>query len=195
MFSTTKCGVIPAKNKIWTFIGASSASTGATLTFPATTRANDLVLILGTYSNTGSAPSGYTIIAPGSSLNYYRVSPGGESTVASPNAGGYFIVVIFRPNTGIPVLTASLTTTNSATSVVLNSTPTQTVVVQVGSSSSAGTWSATLQSASTVHVNKTSSPAGLFATAIQTTGTSTDSISISNSSASWRNTWATFTIL
>lgn len=97
--------------KRWEFVGAGAVSTGASANFPSTAQPGDLAVWCGSVTSSGTPPSGWTLLAAGSTLQAYKVCAGGESSAAWAATSGAraAMILLFRPVGGSAVLHASAT--------------------------------------------------------------------------------------
>lgn len=122
--------------------------------------AGDLAVWCGSVSFTGAPPSGWTLLASGSTLQGYKVCSGGE-TSASWGSGYYStnaVILLFRPVGGSAALYASATDGPPANrSMSAGAVPS--LIVAIGDKLSARTWSPTLPGSWNVVQNVTTAPA------------------------------------
>lgn len=196
MDSLSRALLMCSGGQSWQYVGVSSEQTGATINFPSTAQAGDLAVVAGSSGSPGSTPSGWTIIASGSTFQYFKVCAGGESSVTSPESSGHFAVVLFRPRGGTPTLSASSMTQafgsggiQPASDLSLTSLPS--LAVLIGSALTA-TWAASLPAGAVTVINRGSSSAFYVAYLILDSGVSTGPIQIYSTITGFRNTFGVF---
>lgn len=94
----------------WQYMGNSGVASGTPVVFPVTTQANDLAIIVGSFTTSVGAPTGFTSWDGNQSSSnvWYRVCGAGETSATHNfNVGGSYCM-IFRPkNGGVPTLTGA----------------------------------------------------------------------------------------
>ena len=149
--------------KRWEFVGAGAVSTTATANFPSTAQAGDLAVWCGSVTSSGAPPTGWTLIAAGSTLQGYKVCAGGETSASWGSRSGTTkaIILLFRPVGGSAVLHASATD-SPATARTMAAGDSPSLIVAIGNGAGGGgifSWNTTLPGAwNTVH-ESTDSPA------------------------------------
>lgn len=135
-----------ASNRDWTYVGASSVSTSGTINFPATAQAGDLAVWCGSNYIGGSPPSGWTLIASGSSLQAYKICAGGETSASWVGPlDTKAQILLFRPVGGAASLHDGKTD-KPAANRSMSAGASKSVVVAIGSAANyiTGGWSPTL---------------------------------------------------
>ncbi len=172
-----------ASNRDWTYVGASSVSTSGTISFPATAQAGDLAVWCGSYSVGGSPPSGWTLIASGSSLQAYKICAGGETSASwvSPYTTKAQIL-LFRPVGGAASLHDGKTDSPVANRS-MSAGASKSVVVAIGNytGSIPGGWSPTLPGSWSNTANSYSGPALYVSWRFMAPGESTGTMNIGGS--------------
>ena len=97
--------------KRWEFVGAGAVATGASANFPSTAQAGDLAVWCSSVTSIGAPPTGWSLIAAGSTLQGYKVCAGGETSASWGSRSGstVAIILLFRPVGGSAVLHTSAT--------------------------------------------------------------------------------------
>lgn len=142
----------------YTLVGSTPFDASSSVAFPQAAAAGDLAVLCATASNVGSAPSGFTAVAAGASLNYYKVCAGGETSTPTPYSSSTGILLLFRPTTGTTALQSGATDSPAA-SRTFSAASGQGVAVAIGSINDSAAWSATLPGTWNVERNTTSIPA------------------------------------
>ena len=143
--------------KRWEFVGAGAVSTGASANFPSTAQAGDLAVWCGSVTSSGAPPSGWPLLAAGSTLQGYKVCAGGETSASWGSRSGstVAIILLFRPVGGSAVLHTSATD-SPATARTMAAGDSPSLIVAIGNASSGfiggSDWDVTLPGAwNTVH--------------------------------------------
>ena len=151
-------------NRSWEFVGAGAMSFAGTADFPSTAQAGDLAVWCGSVTSSGAPPSGWTLIAAGSTLQGYKVCAGGETSASWGSRSGTTraIILLFRPVGGSAVLHASATD-SPATARTMAAGGSPSLIVAIGNAAGdfvgTSSWDTTLPGAwNTVH-ESTASPA------------------------------------
>lgn len=148
-----------AKGMRWEFVGAGALSTTTTVNFPATAQAGDLAVFCASVSSSGSPPSGWTLLASGSTLQGYLVCAGGETSATwSPFTTSNACILLFRPVGGAAALYASATDSPPANRT-MSAGAAPSLIVAIGNYTSSKTWSPTLPGSWNVVQNVTAAPA------------------------------------
>lgn len=148
-----------AKGMRWEFVGAGTLSTTATVNFPATAQAGDLAVFCGSVDYSGSPPSGWTLLASGSTLQGYLVCSGGETSATwSRSFVSNACILLFRPVGGAAALYASATDGPTANRT-MSAGASPSLIVAIGNTNSTATWSPTLPGSWNVVQNVTTAPA------------------------------------
>lgn len=146
--------------KRWEFVGAGAVSTTTTANFPSTAQAGDLAVWCGSVGTSGTPPSGWTLIASGSTLQAYKVCAGGESSAywQSTVGGSRAAVLLFRPVGGGAALTEGATDAPAVfRAMTAGSTPS--LIVAIGNATSGAIWEPDLPGAWNNEINVTGQPA------------------------------------
>ena len=148
-----------AKGMRWEFVGAGALSTTTTVSLPATAQAGDLAVFCASVNSSGSPPSGWTLLASGSTLQGYLVCAGGETSATwtrytTSNA----CILLFRPVGGAAALYDSATDSPVANRT-MSAGAAPSLIVAIGNHSSNKTWSPTLPGSWDVVQNVTTAPA------------------------------------
>ena len=174
--------------KRWEFVGAGAVSTGASANFPSTAQAGDLAVWCGSVGSSGAPPSGWTLIAAGSTLQAYKVCAGGETSASWGSYSGTTraIILLFRPVGGSAVLHASATD-SPATARTMAAGDSPSLIVAIGNATGGiigpSSWDTTLPGAwNTVH-DSTASPAFHTSWRTMEAGESTGSMRLTTASA------------
>lgn len=151
------------KGTRWEYVGAGALASGTgtvTVNFPATAQAGDLAVFCGSVSISGSPPSGWTLIASGSSLQAYKVCAGGETstTFTSDTLTGVGQILLFRPSGGAASLYDGKTNSPTADRT-MSAGASPSLIVAIGNYTGAVTWSPTLPGSWSVVQNRSTTPA------------------------------------
>ena len=183
--------------KRWEFVGAGAVSTGASANFPSTAQPGDLAVWCGSVTSSGAPPSGWTLLAAGSTLQGYKVCAGGETSASWGSRSGTTaaIILLFRPVGGSAVLHASATD-SPATVRTMAAGDSPSLIVAIGNATGSivgpPSWDTTLPGAwNTVH-DSTDSPAFHTTWRTMEAGESTGSMRLTTAGA--RQTFGIFGI-
>lgn len=148
-----------AKGMRWEFVGAGALSTTTTVSFPSTAQAGDLAVFCASVSSSGGPPSGWTLLASGSTLQGYLVCAGGETSATwSRSSTSNACILLFRPVGGSAGLYNGQTDGPAANrSMSAGAAPS--LIVAIGNAPVAWTWSPTLPGSWNVVQNVTTAPA------------------------------------
>ncbi len=148
-----------AKGMRWEFVGAGTLSTSSTVNFPATAQAGDLAVFCASVNSSGSPPSGWTLLASGSTLQGYLVCAGGETSATwSRYVTSNACILLFRPVGGSAALSGGQTDSPVANrSMSAGAAPS--LIVAIGNYTGALTWSPTLPGSWNVVQSVTTAPA------------------------------------
>lgn len=157
-FAVRPIGLV--KGQRYEFVGAGALSTTTTVNFPATAQAGDLAVFCASVdSYYGSPPSGWTLLASGSTLQAYKVCAGGETSATwSRSFTSNACILLFRPVGGAATLYASATDGPTANRT-MSAGASPSVIVAIGSTTGTATWSPTLPGSWNVVQNVTTGPA------------------------------------
>lgn len=146
--------------KRWEFVGAGAVTTSGTAAFPSTAQPGDLAVWCGSVTTSGTLPSGWTLIAAGSSLQAYKVCAGGETSASWQSVTGTSraAILLFRPLGGAATLTAGATDSPMA-SRTMTASDVPALIVAIGNLTTTGTWSPTLPGAWYNPINLSTEPA------------------------------------
>jgi len=147
------------KGARWEFVGAGARSTTTTVSFPSTAQAGDLAVFCASVDSFGSPPSGWTLLASGSTLQAYKVCAGGETSATwSRSFTSNACILLFRPVGGSAALSGGQTDSPAANrSMSAGAVPS--LIVAIGNATGALTWSPTLPGSWNVVQNVTTTPA------------------------------------
>lgn len=166
------------KGMRWEYVGAGALASGTdtvTVNFPTTAQAGDLAVFCGSVKYSGSRPSGWTLIASGSTQQAYKVCAGGETstTFTSNILSGVGQILLFRPSGGAASLYDGQTDNPTANrSMSAGASPS--VIVAIGNNTgSVASWSPTLPGSWSVVQNRSTSPALYVAWRLMEPGEST----------------------
>lgn len=177
----------------YTLLGSTLFDASSSVAFPQAAAAGDLAVLCATAVAAGGAPSGFTAVAAGSSLNYYKVCAGGETSTPTPYSSSTGVLLLFRPTTGTTALQSGATDSPAA-SRTFSAASGPGVAVAIGSITSPATWSATLPGTWNVERNVTSGPAIYVAWRQVAAGDVLSGMLVDNSSGNERHTiglWTT----
>lgn len=133
-------------------VGITAYQQAATLTFPSVAQAGDLALLAAASTVVGYAPPGWSAVASGSSLVYYRICTGGEASVARPSSSGGGVVALFRPVSGA-IFRVSGTTQSPVVTTQLDGTASPGLLIAAGNSLSSAVLEAPAGMA-VLHINE-----------------------------------------
>ena len=177
--------------KRWEFVGAGAVSTTSTANFPSTAQAGDLAVWCGSVTSSGAPPSGWTLLASGSTLQGYKVCAGGETSASwdSPLGMTRAIILLFRPVGGAATLYASATDDPTANrSMSAGASPS--LIAAIGNTSSTATWSPTLPGSWSVVQNIGTIPAFYVAWRLMDAGESTGTMNLGGSPRQTFGIWS-----
>ena len=175
-FAVRPIGLV--KGQRYEFVGAGALSTTTTVNFPSAAQAGDLAVFCASVSSSGSPPSGWTLLASGSTLQGYLVCSGGETSATwTRSITSNACILLFRPVGGAATLYASATDGPIANrSMSAGASPS--VIVAIGNQASANTWSPTLPGSWTVEQNVATAPALYVAWRLMEPGESTGTMNL-----------------
>lgn len=178
-----------AKGMRWEFVGAGALSTTTTVNLPATAQAGDLAVFCTSVSVSGSPPSGFTLIASGSTLQAYKACAGGETSATYSRVGdSNACILLFRSVGGSGPLHDGQTDSPAANrSMSAGSGPS--VIVAIGNYTSALTWSPTLPDSWDVVQNVTTGPALYVAWRLMEPSESTGTMNLGGSGRQTFGIW------
>ncbi len=162
-----------AKGTRWEFVGAGALSTTTTVNFPATAQAGDLAVFCASVTSSGSPPSGWTLLASGSTLQAYKVCAGGETSATwTRSITSNACILLFRPVGGAAALYVSATDSPVANRT-MSAGASPSLIVAIGNTINTATWSPTLPGSWSVVQNRSTSPALYVAWRLMDAGEST----------------------
>lgn len=196
-FAVRNIGWVSGKR--WEFVAISAVQTAAgNLSLPATVLAGDVAIVAGSDVVAGSAPSGFTIIAGGSSLAYYRICSGGETTAGRPTAAGHFYTLLYRPVGGSASFHAGATDWPAANRSMTVPSDKLCLVVGIGNIGGEVVWSAPTMPETLVTRGAFSNPGASVAAQVSDSllplGTGSTGTMKLNASTAPRQTFGIFTL-
>ena len=179
-FAVRPIGLV--KGARWEFIGAGTLSTSSTVNFPTTAQAGDLAVFCASATNSGSPPSGWTLLASGSALQGYLVCSGGETSATwSRYNESNACILLFRPAGGSASLYDSKTD-NPTANRTMSAGAAPSLIVAIGNYTSSKTWSPTLPGSWSVEQNIGTAPAFYVAWRLMDAGESTGTMNLGGAS-------------
>ncbi len=186
-FAVRPIGLV--KGVRWEFIGAGTLSTSSTVNFPTTAQAGDLAVFCASVDYSGSPPSGWTLLASGSTLQEYNVCAGGETSATwTQSFKSHACILLFRPVGGSASLYDSKTDSPPANRT-MSAGAAPSLIVAIGNYSLFKTWSPTLPGSWTVQENVTTSPALYVAWRLMEPGESTGTMNLGGSGRQTFGIW------
>ena len=166
------------KGARWEFIGAGTLSTSSTVNFPATAQAGDLAVFCASVTSSGSPPSGWTLLASGSTLQGYLVCAGGETSATwTRSITSNACILLFRPVGGAATLYAGATDSPVANRT-MSAGASPSLIVAIGNIISTATWSPTLPGSWSMAQNIGTAPAFYVAWRLMDAGESTGTMNL-----------------
>ena len=189
-FAVRPIGLV--KGARWDFVGAGTLSTSSTVNFPATAQAGDLAVFCASVSRSDGPPSGWTLLASGSTLQGYLVCAGGETsatwTRSSPSNA---CILLFRPVGGAATLYASATENPTANrSMSAGASPSLIAAIGNNNNESPVTWSPTLPGSWSVVQNIGTASAFYVAWRLMDAGESTGTMNLGSSARQTFGIWS-----
>ena len=186
-FAVRPIGLV--KGARWDFVGAGTLSTSSTVNFPATAQAGDLAVFCASVSSFGSPPSGWTLLASGSTLQGYLVCAGGETSATwTRSVTSNACILLFRPVGGSASLYDSKTDSPPANRT-MSAGASPSLIVAIGNTTSTATWSPTLPGSWSVVQNIGTSPALYVAWRLMEPGESTGTMNLGSSARQTFGIW------
>lgn len=175
-FAVRPIGLV--KGARYEFVGAGTLSTSDTVNFPSAAQAGDLAVFCASVSSSGSPPSGWTLLASGSTLQGYLVCAGGETSATwTRSFTSNACILLFRPVGGSAGLYNGQTDSPAANrSMSAGAVPS--LIVAIGNATGALTWSPTLPGSWNVVQNVTTIPALYVAWRLMEPGESTGTMNL-----------------
>ncbi len=182
------------KGTRWEYIGAGALASGTgtvTVNLPATAQAGDLAVFCGSVGLSGSPPSGWTLIASGSSMQAYKVCTGGETstTFTSSVTTGVGQILLFRPSGGAASLYDGQTDGPTANRT-MSAGVSPSLIVAIGNYTGSLSWSPTLPGSWSVVQNYGTAPALYVAWRLMEPGESTGTMNLGGTGRQTFGIWS-----
>lgn len=187
-FAVRPIGLV--KGARWEYVGAGALSTTTTVNFPSAAQAGDLAVFCGSVSYSGAPPSGWTLLASGSTLQGYLVCAGGETSATwTRSITSNACILLFRPVGGAATLYAGATDVPPANrSMSAGASPS--LIVAIGNTTSTATWSPTLPGSWSVVQNIGTAPAFYVAWRLMEPGESTGAMNLGGTGRQTFGIWS-----